>query len=178
MIALLEQIFDKGGLIMRIMPFMKRKKGVQFAGIGLDTGGGGGGGSYVLPTATRTRLGGVKVGTGLEVAEDGTLSTSGGGGGQSDTYTADEVEVGTWFGSPLYRKAYNGAIPSAGVPCITFDGYNKAVFAYGMFKHSEFTDCRMIGADQINFSGNGVTITNAPSNYSTMSVVVYYIKNS
>lgn len=26
---------------MRIMPFMKRKKGVQFAGFGLDTGGGG-----------------------------------------------------------------------------------------------------------------------------------------
>ena len=161
---------------MRIMPFMKRKKGVQFAGIGLDTGGGGG--SYVLPTATVNRLGGIKVGTGLEVEEDGTLSASGGGGGQSDIYTANEVEVGAWFGSPLYRKAYNGAIPSAGVPCITFDGYNKAVFAYGMFKHSEFTDCRMIGADQINFSGNGVTITNAPSNYSTMSVVVYYIKNS
>lgn len=29
---------------MRIMPFMKRKNGVQFAGVGLDTGGGGGGG--------------------------------------------------------------------------------------------------------------------------------------
>ena len=27
---------------MRIMPFMKRKKGIQFAGAGLDTGGGGG----------------------------------------------------------------------------------------------------------------------------------------
>ena len=34
---------------MRIMPFMKRKKGVQFAGIGLDmpSGGGGGGGGSV-----------------------------------------------------------------------------------------------------------------------------------
>lgn len=41
MIGLLEQIFDKGGIYMRIMPFMKRKKGVQFAGVGLDTGGGG-----------------------------------------------------------------------------------------------------------------------------------------
>ena len=29
---------------MRIMPFMNRKNGVQFAGVGLDTGGGGGGG--------------------------------------------------------------------------------------------------------------------------------------
>lgn len=29
---------------MRIMPFMKRKNGVQFAGVGLDIGSGGGGG--------------------------------------------------------------------------------------------------------------------------------------
>ena len=34
----------------------------------------GGGGGYVLPTATDTRLGGVKVGSGLAVQEDGTLS--------------------------------------------------------------------------------------------------------
>ena len=39
---------------MRIMPFMKRKNGVQFAGVGLDTGsgGGGGGGGGSLPDYT------------------------------------------------------------------------------------------------------------------------------
>lgn len=37
-------------------------------------GGGGGGGEYVLPTATATRLGGVKVGSNLRVKQDGTLS--------------------------------------------------------------------------------------------------------
>lgn len=88
---------------MRIMPFMKRKKGVQFAGIGFDTGGGGGG-SYVLPTATENRLGGIKVGTGLEVEEDGTLSTSGGGGGFD--FSASEVLVGTYFNQNLYKKSY------------------------------------------------------------------------
>lgn len=38
--------------------------------------GGGGGGSYVLPAATANRLGGIKVGDGLSVTPDGTLSSS------------------------------------------------------------------------------------------------------
>lgn len=62
---------------MRIMPFMKRKKGLQFAGIGLDTGGGGGGGS--LPIASSDVLGGVKIGSGVNVASDGTISVSSSG---------------------------------------------------------------------------------------------------
>ncbi len=43
-------------------------------------GNGGGGGGYVLPTATANRLGGIKVGSGLTVQNDGTLSAEGGGG--------------------------------------------------------------------------------------------------
>lgn len=39
-----------------------------------------GGGSYVLPTATATRLGGIKVGSGLSITEDGVLSATGGSG--------------------------------------------------------------------------------------------------
>ena len=39
----------------------------------------GGGGGYVLPTATANRLGGIKVGSGLTVQNDGTLSAEGGG---------------------------------------------------------------------------------------------------
>ena len=38
-------------------------------------------GDYELPAATATTLGGVKVGDGLSVTNDGTLSASGGGGG-------------------------------------------------------------------------------------------------
>lgn len=37
-------------------------------------GGGGGGGVYILPTATESRLGGIKVGNGFTISEDGTLS--------------------------------------------------------------------------------------------------------
>ena len=40
--------------------------------IGKATGGGGGGGDYELPTATRTRLGGVMIGDGLNYRADGT----------------------------------------------------------------------------------------------------------
>ncbi|MCK1982241.1 MULTISPECIES: hypothetical protein [Peribacillus] len=44
--------------------------------------GGGGGSSYQLPTASATTLGGVKVGTGLAM-NNGVLSATGGGGGES-----------------------------------------------------------------------------------------------
>lgn len=37
---------------MRIMPFMKRKNGVQFAGVGLETGGGSGGGGSGITFST------------------------------------------------------------------------------------------------------------------------------
>lgn len=42
---------------MRIMPFMKRKNGVQFAGVGLDAGGGGGGGSRLIFSTEETQVG-------------------------------------------------------------------------------------------------------------------------
>lgn len=42
-------------------------------------GGSGGGGEYHLPVATATRLGGIKVGSGLTITNDGILSSEGGG---------------------------------------------------------------------------------------------------
>ena len=43
----------------------------------------GGGGTYTLPIATASTLGGIKVGDGLEINENGVLSVTGGGGGDS-----------------------------------------------------------------------------------------------
>ena len=43
--------------------------------------GGGGGGEYHLPTATASRLGGVKIGSGVTVTADGTISVEGGSSG-------------------------------------------------------------------------------------------------
>lgn len=53
-----------------------------------DDGQGGGGGSYVLPAATQSTLGGIKVGSGLTITNDGTLSSNGG----SDSTVLEAVE--------------------------------------------------------------------------------------
>ena len=44
----------------------------------------GGGGGYVLPVATASKLGGVKVGSNLSIDESGVLSATGGGGSPAD----------------------------------------------------------------------------------------------
>lgn len=65
-----------------------------------NIGGGGGGGSYTLPTATANRLGGVKVGSGLTVENDGTLNVSGGTSYELPVAT-DQVLGGIKVGSGL-----------------------------------------------------------------------------
>ena len=60
----------------------------------LFTGNGGGAGlgsSYVLPVATATRLGGVKIGENVDVTEDGTISID--GAELLDDVAADDSEV-------------------------------------------------------------------------------------
>lgn len=64
-------------------------------------GGGGGGGSYTLPVASANTLGGVKVGSGLSIDNNGVLSAAGGGGG---TVTKVALTMPTPFevsGSPV-----------------------------------------------------------------------------
>ena len=83
MITLLEQIFDKGGIYMRIMPFMKRKRGIQFAGVGIDSGGG-----DTSALANKTDL--------TAIILTGTTNTSG-----------NVISAGTWFylnGTPCVAK--------------------------------------------------------------------------
>lgn len=81
---------------MRIMPFMKRKKGIQFAGVGLDTGGGGS-----LPIASENTLGGVKIGAGLSITSEGVVSASGG-----VNYSLNHVKIGKYFDDDLYMVSY------------------------------------------------------------------------
>lgn len=52
----------------------------EISAYGLGESGGGGSTSYILPVATPTILGGIKVGSGLTITTDGVLSTTGTGG--------------------------------------------------------------------------------------------------
>lgn len=66
----------------------------------LEESGGGGGGSYVLPVASETTLGGIKVGEGLGINRYGYLFTTGGGGYTLPT-ASEEVKGGVRIGSGL-----------------------------------------------------------------------------
>lgn len=55
--------------------------------------GGGSGSGYTLPTATSSRLGGVKIGSGIDVQNDGTISVSGGSADLSAYWTSAETKT-------------------------------------------------------------------------------------
>ena len=70
----------------------------------------GGGGGYVLPVASSSTLGGVKVGTNLSIDENGVLSATGGG---AVNYSTTEQQIGTWIdGKPLYQKTFSSTTPA------------------------------------------------------------------
>lgn len=66
--------------------------------------GGGGGGGYVLPTASASVLGGVKIGSGVNIDSSGKISVSGGG-----TITVDDAMSDT-SENPVQNKVITGTI--------------------------------------------------------------------
>lgn len=93
----------------------------QFAQLlnALNNGGGGGGGSYTLPIASDTVLGGVKVGNGLSIENDGKLNVNSSISTEVQ-YSTTERRIGTWVdGTALYEKTLVGSIE--------LNGYNRAI---------------------------------------------------
>ena len=98
---------------MRVLPFFKPKKGWHVAGTNLETDSGGG--SYVLPTASADTLGGVKIGEGVTIDDNGVLSANGGvdpsmiAGTEPTTTSAHVYAIGDYFISStgLLCKATN-----------------------------------------------------------------------
>ena len=103
---------------MRFLPFAKGKKGFQFAGGGVSDSGGGGGG-YVLPPANSSTLGGVKIGSGVEVTSDGTISVSGG-----DNTISLIAPVDTTTTVNLPPQAIGTIVVGGGYSNAPFDIYN------------------------------------------------------
>ena len=110
--------------------------------------GGGSGGGYILPVATGTRLGGVKIGDGLEITEDGTLSAkSTGGVGKQGTGTGAEIfnsyegeEANTASGN--YSHAEGGGTEASGSYSHAEGGGAKAI---GDFSHAEGYGTQTVG---------------------------------
>ena len=70
---------------------------------------GGSGETYELPIASATELGGIKIGEGLEISEDGTLTVIGSGGGSgsggsgAEYHEGDGIQFKQETGKALYR---------------------------------------------------------------------------
>ena len=77
----------------------------------LNSGGGGGGdGSYTLPIASDSVLGGVKIGNGLSIENDGKLNVNASVPSEVQ-YSTLEKRIGTWVdGTPLFEKTLIGTI--------------------------------------------------------------------
>jgi hypothetical protein len=83
---------------------------------------GNGGTDYILPIASQTVLGGVKVGDGLSISDDGTLSADGGGGSGSVTSVGLSMPAGfsvanspvTGSGVLLVTTSLNGIVKGNG----------------------------------------------------------------
>lgn len=90
---------------------------------------------YSLPTASSDTLGGVKVGGGLSITEEGLLSTKSGGIGAAGTETGAEIfnDYTNNTASAKYAHA-EGAYTSATGECSHAEGRNTA--AFGMYSHS------------------------------------------
>ena len=74
-----------------------------------------GGGTYVLPTATTTTLGGIKVGQNLTIDSDGTLNAQAGGSSYLAMSTADidrlwKLATGNLMPSSWSPKTWNGGL--------------------------------------------------------------------
>lgn len=67
---------EPGAEISADMILLSSYSGIGGTGTGTNIGSGSGGASsdYILPTATKNRLGGVKIGDGVSVKQDGTIS--------------------------------------------------------------------------------------------------------
>ena len=160
---------------MRTLPFMKRKKGVQFAGIGFDTGGGGGGS---LPIASADTLGAVKIGENLNITAEGILSASG-----EPDFVASEVATGQkWVdGSTIYRRVVTYSTVEAHYHDVATG--LKALPMSVAFGHNNTNISNSTEFEELNFmyyGGSGRVVVEKQissgqlPNYAT--VIFYYIK--
>ena len=120
--------------------------------------GGGGGGSYTLPIASNTVLGGVKVGNGLSIENDGKLNVNASVPSEVQYSTVEKI-IGTWVdGTSLYEKTLVGTIQ--------LDGRNESILG----KKSELLANGNVRFIDSSMTTDTLTITD--------SLVTTYIDNA
>lgn len=159
-------------------PYIKETGERSTLGAELGSGGGGGGS---LPVATANTLGGVKIGSGINVTGDGTISTSGGGGSATKLYYKDysvnwgtNVQFAQFDGSAASGSGFYAARTSSNTP-INVTGYTP-IAAVAIDKYSGYYFGVFIEKD-----GNSYKISMAFSSRGidadSCGVRVFYVKN-
>lgn len=134
---------------------------------------------YTLPPATTSALGGVKVGEGLSVEADGTLSASGGGGGSATLYDGlgqntdgamtQKAVTDTLFvdGATARRiRIGSGAQAGGGLPEVAI-GYNAKATAAS-------SRATVVGVESTSSGTNSVAVGYASEVKHTASVALGY----
>lgn len=165
----------------RSLPYTEAEGKPQFAGMG---SGGGSGGSYSLPTATASRLGGVKIGSGVSVADDGTISV-----GTSGYQFAKNTKVDTglkWIdGRTVYAIVLDGAYNTNQTRIASVSSYNIDIIV-NISNHLErsWTKDGII-TGKYNIGGNNGVMSHIIMDYGTTipddavaTVVLYYVEKA
>ena len=94
-----------------------------------------------IPPATTQTLGGVKIGSGVSVTEDGTISVEGGGG--SDIFKVTFEDVGTSDVEYTADKTYEEVLAAfnAGKTIIGFEDYYKERYTLSTANHGLLFTC-------------------------------------
>lgn len=167
---------------MRGLPFFKPKKGAQFAGMNFSDGAGGGSSPYTLPPATASTLGGVKIGSGISVTSDGTISTSGGGydiPADGSEFVADWTFGGrTVYGRRFTKttSAYTDTLSTAGTDAKLSTAIKMDAFitdGTDKFFGNYYIDSSHYAS--VYFSGE-TTITIESSKLASYILTIYYFK--
>lgn len=89
---------------------------INFSNIGSGTGGGG---SYTLPVASANELGGVKIGQGISIDQNGVISAQGGGAGGYNVVDSLPETGSATEGALYYVKAYVEYVEYRGISITT-----------------------------------------------------------
>lgn len=103
----------------------------------IEEGGGGGGGSYELPVATGTRLGGVKIGSGIDVTDDGTISVASSGGGEGGLTPGDMATLDKRY---LRKDTDDETTHSITVPKLLSEDFLSGIDGTGFYLGNEAYD--------------------------------------